>query len=442
MLHRLRAIRFSRQELALIAITALWGATFLIVHLAMQHSGPWFFVGLRFLVAGLLSAALFHRALRGMRWRDLGAGATIGVTITLGYGLQTHGLQTVSSSTSAFITAIYVPLVPLLQWIVLRRAPRALTLVGVALAFLGLLLLAGPDAVRIGLGEGEVVTLISTLPIAAEIILISAFARIADVRRVTVVQLLVAGVLGFAVMPLVGEAAPAFSWAWLLPAVGLGVASCVIQLTMNWAQRSVSPTRATIIYAGEPVWGGIIGRLAGDRLPLVAVFGAALIVAGVIVSELQPKKRRAEASAGRPLPDSADPAYGRGMPTYTATRPLDGDADLYFDYISNPENLPAYFPRMTQAHELPDGKVETTAQVDVDRDGEDETVTSEAEFDVDNAAREVRWSAPGPHEYHGALRLTDDAAELTIHTTHEHDGIQEALEESLESIARNLREQV
>jgi drug/metabolite transporter (DMT)-like permease len=441
MLHRLRAIRFSRQELALIAITALWGSTFLIVHLAMQHSGPWFFVGLRFAVAGLLSAVLFHRVLRGMRWRDVGAGAAIGVTIMLGYGLQTHGLQTVSSSTSAFITAIYVPLVPLLQWVVLRRAPRALTLVGVGLAFAGLLLLAGPDAVRIGLGEGEIATLVSTLPIAAEIILISAFARVADVRRVTVVQLLVAGMLGFAVMPMAGETVPTFSWAWLLPAVGLGAASCVIQLTMNWAQRSVSPTRATIIYAGEPVWGGIIGRLAGDRLPVVAVLGAALIVAGVIVSELQPKRRRA-ADSPDALADSATPAYGRGMPTYTASRPLDGDADLYFDYISNPENLPAYFPRMTEAHELPDGKVETTAQVDVDRDGEDETVTSEAEFDVDAAAREVRWSAPGPHEYHGSLRLTDDAAELTIHTTHEHDGIQEALEGSLETIARNLREQV
>src|SRR6478735_1027081 len=122
------------------------------------------------------------------------------------------------------------------------------------------------------------------------------------------------------------------------------------------------------------------------------------------------------------------------MPTYTATRPLDGDAELYFDYIADPENLPKYFPRMTEAHELPDGKVETTAQVDTDRDGQDETVSSEAEFDVDRAAREVRWSAPGPHEYHGSLRLTDDAAELSIHTTHEHDGIQQALEESLEAI--------
>ncbi len=58
---------------------------------------------------------------------------------------------------------------------------------------------------------------------------------------------------------------------------------------MNWAQRSVSPTRATVIYTGEPVWAGIFGRLAGERLPLLALVGAAFIVAGVLVSELKLK---------------------------------------------------------------------------------------------------------------------------------------------------------
>ena len=65
---------------------------------------------------------------------------------------------------------------------------------------------------------------------------------------------------------------------------------------MNWAQQSVSPTRATLIYAGEPVWAGIAGRLAGERLPGIALLGAALIVAAVIISELKTKgKQRIEA---------------------------------------------------------------------------------------------------------------------------------------------------
>ncbi|MDA4895483.1 DMT family transporter [Streptomyces sp. MS2A] len=289
---RLRWTGLRRQEAALIAITAVWGGTFLVVHLAMEHSGPMFFVGLRFVTAGLLSALIFRRVLRGIRLREIAAGASIGAAIFLGYGLQTAGLQTIDSSTSAFITAFYVPLVPLLQWVVFRKAPRAMAIVGAALAFVGLILVAGPGASGVRLGEGEILTLLSTLPIAGEIILIGLFAGRYELGRLTVVQLLTAGVLGFAAMPLVGEAFPAFSWVWLAAAVGMGVASAVIQLTMTWAQRTVSPTRATIIYAGEPVWAGVVGRIAGERLPLLALLGAAFIVAGTLVSELQLRRPR------------------------------------------------------------------------------------------------------------------------------------------------------
>jgi len=290
-------MRLRPQEAALLAITAVWGSTFLLVHWAMQYSGPWFFVGLRFLVAGLISALIFRRALRGIRWRDLGAGAAIGVMIHLGYGLQSFGLQTIDSSTSAFITAMYVPLVPLAQWAVFRRRPPAMAFVGAGLAFVGLVLIAGPDAFSLTLGVGEIATMISTLPIAAEIILISVFAGRIDLGRITVVQLLTAGVLGLLTMPVVGEQVPEFSWVWVACGVGLGAASCLIQLTMNWAQKSVSPTRATIIYAGEPVWAGVVGRLAGERLPALALVGGGLVVLGILASELKLVRRRRD---GRP----------------------------------------------------------------------------------------------------------------------------------------------
>ncbi len=290
---RFRWMSLRRQEVALLAITAVWGSTFLLVHWAMQHSGPWFFVGIRFLVAGAISIVIFRRALRGIRWRDIGAGVAIGVMIYLGYGLQTVGLQTIDSSTSAFITAMYIPLVPLAQWAVFRKRPPAMAFVGAGLAFLGLLLIAGPDAFALTLGSGEILTMISTLPIAAEIILISVFAGKIDLGRITVVQLLTAGLLGILTMPVVGEAVPDFSWIWVGCAVGLGAASCLIQLTMNWAQKSVSPTRATIIYAGEPVWAGIVGRIAGERLPVMALVGGALVVLGILASELKLERRRA-----------------------------------------------------------------------------------------------------------------------------------------------------
>lgn len=292
MLHnRFRWRAFSRQEVVLVLATVIWGATFLIIHIAVQHSDPWFFVGMRFITAGLVSALFFARVLKGLTLKEIGAGAAIGVMIFFGYGLQTAGLQTLNSSTSAFISALYVPLVPLLQWVVFRQKPGLLTWIGVSLAFIGLVLLADPGSVGLTFGTGEIVTIISTLPIALEIILIGWFAGKVHLGRVTVVQLLVAGFLGFLTVPIVGEQVPEFSWVWVIASVALGVASCMIQLAMNWAQKSISPTKATIIYAGEPVWAAIIGRFAGDRLPPVAIVGALLIVAGSLASELRPRRR-------------------------------------------------------------------------------------------------------------------------------------------------------
>ncbi|MFY1892480.1 DMT family transporter [Achromobacter xylosoxidans] len=286
----------SRQEIALVLVTMLWGSTFLVIHIAMQHSGPLFFVGVRFTLAGVVSMLLFRRHMARLTRREAGAGVAIGCALLLGYYLQTLGLRTITSSQSAFITALYVPIVPLLQWAVLKRPPGLMSWVGVALAFTGLVLLAGPEAGALHFSAGELATLAGAAAIAAEIILIGHFASSVDSRRVTAVQLLTAGLVSFALMPALGEAVPEFSWLWAGGAIGLGLASAVIQLTMNWAQKSVSPTRATVIYAGEPVWGGIFGRLAGERLPGLALVGAALIVAGVLASEVKFKRR------GKPAP--------------------------------------------------------------------------------------------------------------------------------------------
>ncbi|RYM73013.1 DMT family transporter [Serratia liquefaciens] len=280
-----------RQEAVLIFITMIWGGTFLAVHLAMQVSGPFFFVGLRFAAATLVLTLFSLRSLRGLTWYELKAGVFIGIAIMFGYGLQTVGLQTISSSQSAFITAMYVPMVPLLQWLVLGRFPGVMAWVGVLLAFSGLMLLAAPSSTDMALSIGEILTLIGTLGMAAEIILIGVYAGKVNVKRVTVVQLATASLAAFLMMVPTGESVPPYSNYLLYSAVGLGLASAIIQVTMNWAQRSVSPTRATVIYAGEPVWAGLVGRIAGERLPGVALLGCALIVLGVLVSEMRIRRK-------------------------------------------------------------------------------------------------------------------------------------------------------
>lgn len=281
---------FSVQEIALILITVLWGGTFLIVQHAMDVSGPFFFVGLRFATAAIALLLFSFSTLKGFTWYEIKAGLFIGFAISLGYGLQTVGLQTITSSKSAFITALYVPFVPLLQWLVLRKVPGVMAWIGITSAFIGLMLLSTPEDQTISLFSfsiGEILTVFSALAIAVEIILISLFSQNVNSRRVTLVQLAGASFFSFLFMIPTGESVPHFTPYLLYSAIGLGLMSGLIQFVMNWAQKSVSPTRATLIYAGEPVWAGVIGRIAGERLTVLGLWGALLILVGIIVSELK-----------------------------------------------------------------------------------------------------------------------------------------------------------
>jgi len=294
---RLPHFFISPKEWALIGITMLWGGTFIVVHMAVRTAPPFFFVGFRFMMAAFVVGLVFRRHLWHLSGREILAGTFIGLAIAIGYGMQTVGLVTISSSMSAFITALYVPMVPLLQWLLLRRRPQIGNWLAICLCFIGLVLLSSPDLNDFSFSYGEIVTIIAAIGVAAEILLIGRFAPGLDIRRLTFVQLLVASLAAFAVMPVVGETFPAFSYVWFGAACLMAVATALIQLVMNWAQKSVSPTRATIIYAGEPVWAGIIGWLVGEAFTSHGLVGAALICIGLVVCELFPSRPMSRTSS-------------------------------------------------------------------------------------------------------------------------------------------------
>lgn len=277
-------------QLTLIFITIIWGGSFITVQYALNFSTPIIFVALRFAAATIAVTLLSRHYLTGFNRYEIFAGMAIGAVIAIGYGTQTIGLQSITSSESAFLTALYVPLVPIFMWMIFKNKTHLMTWLGAGLAFLGLIFLTGNGFGSIQLNFGQIITLLGSIAIAFEIILIGYFAGRVNVRRVTVLQLIFASLFCFILAPCIGETQlPNFDWHLIAVLVGLGCASAGIQLTMNWAQRVVDPSQAAIIYAGEPVWAAIFGRIAGERLPLVALFGGLLVVLGVIVSEWKPK---------------------------------------------------------------------------------------------------------------------------------------------------------
>jgi len=273
-------------EVVLFLVALVWGGTFLATRVAMEDTGPFAFLAVRFLIGAALVGAFVRR--RPSR-NEMKAGVLIGLTLLIAYALQTIGLRHTTSARSAFITSLYVPLVPLLQYPFTGvRASRAAWW-GAGLAFVGLAFLSMEGDLSLQFGLGEWLTLGAAVASAVQIVLIGRFAGSGDSTRLTAIQLGFVGLASVALLPLDGPFA--FTTRALVIAVGMGVVATAGALwAMNWAQRSVAPSRATLIYATEPVWAAMIGLIAGERIGSTAGIGAALIVGGILVSEFGPAR--------------------------------------------------------------------------------------------------------------------------------------------------------
>ncbi|MBQ7738613.1 MAG: EamA family transporter [Desulfovibrionaceae bacterium] len=200
----------SREEWALFAVTTLWGASFLLIRLAMTQWGPLCFVGVRFTIATIVILLFSWPILHGITRREIVGGTVVGVITFLGFALQTYGLAEIESAKSGFLTAFYVPLVPVFELILMRHKPSRYAWLGMAVAFPGVLLMTGSGALPTSLTLGELATLLCAVVFACEIVFTGIFVPGTSPRRFVTVQLVVTAILAFITMPLMGESWPNF----------------------------------------------------------------------------------------------------------------------------------------------------------------------------------------------------------------------------------------
>jgi drug/metabolite transporter (DMT)-like permease len=280
-----RALTAWRWQLALVAVTAVWGATFVVVRDAVARVPPSAFIAVRFLAAAALLAALRpHQALRRDR-RLAAAGVLAGLALFAGYAFQTVGLQYTSASSAGFITGLAVVLTPLLGAVLLRQRPGRWPATGALLAAAGLALLT---LQRLEVRRGDLLVLCCAFAFAIHILLLGRYSPRHASYQLAVVQLATTGVLALAWAAAAGDLRPPRSvQVWFALAITAVLASAGGFLVQTRAQRNVSPTRTAVIFTMEPVFAAVVAFwLAGERLAARGWLGAACILAGMLVAEL------------------------------------------------------------------------------------------------------------------------------------------------------------
>jgi drug/metabolite transporter (DMT)-like permease len=270
--------------LALIAVAAVWGYTFVPMKDAVAVYPLFAFLAVRFLIASLVLAVPAAPRLRTLGRPGWTAGVSLGLLLGLGYALQTAGLERTTVSSAGFITGLYVVFTPLLGLLLFRTQVGRLVWLGVALSVGGLALLSG---VGVGDPRGDLLVLLGSAAYSLQIVLMERFAPRYDAVAFTQAEML-AAFAGFAVVAVArGQLELPSGWTVWYALLVTGIfASALGFLVQTWAQRRISASRTAIAFAMEPVFAGIFGFwLAGDRLGVVGWSGCALIMAGILVAE-------------------------------------------------------------------------------------------------------------------------------------------------------------
>ncbi|MBF7146243.1 DMT family transporter [Bacillus toyonensis] len=292
--------------LALLFVSFIWGATFVVVQNAMSFVGPFTFNGLRFLFAGII--LLFVQMIFSQKTskQDIKqssfAGLIVGFFLCVGYLLQTFGLLYTTSSKAGFLTGLSIVMVPILSFIFLKQKATIFVVLGITVATAGLYLLTAADSFQLNIGD--ILVLGCAIAFAAHILINGFYSKKISPLLLSTSQVLTVGIFSSICAFLFEDWENLFSislwtnhsflFALFLTSL---FATSIAFFIQTSAQKHTSPTRVAIIFAMEPVFAALTGVLvANEQLSMSAIFGCLCIFLGMIFVEL-PSKTKKEAQA-------------------------------------------------------------------------------------------------------------------------------------------------
>ena len=286
----------SQANLLLLAVAIIWGSAFVAQAHGMDGVEPFTFTGIRFLLGVCIVAPLAWRDWRSISRREVPPGRRdlwgvilLGLLLTLGAVFQQIGLVTTTVTNAGFLTALYVPLVPMLSWLIMRVRPHWSVWPNSAGCLVGTWMLSGAGSVTLSVGDVWVIA--SSLFWALHVLFVGRIAdRIAAPFLVACGQFFVCGVVclfwGALTETITLEGIPRAA----VPILYTGFISVGFAYTGQVVgQRYAAAADAAIILSAETLFAALFGfLLMGDRLSTTGMVGCALIFICIVAVQMMP----------------------------------------------------------------------------------------------------------------------------------------------------------
>lgn len=271
----------------LLGTAVIWGFAFVVVKNSLDLIPASYMLAFRFTIAAVLLAAIFWKRLRTLNRKIIREGAFLGFLLFMSYLLQTIGCDYTTAGKNAFLTTVYVVIVPFLHWMLNHKKPDAYCMGAafLAIAGIGLLSLKGDLSMNIG----DVLTLICGLGYALHMIYIDRYTEKEDPVVLTILQLGFAAAFSWVISPVMdgGFPAAAFCGDIVIGMLYLGILSTMLGfLLQNVCQKYTTPNTASLLLSMESVFGVLFSVLfLGEVMTGRMVFGCILLFAAVITAE-------------------------------------------------------------------------------------------------------------------------------------------------------------
>jgi drug/metabolite transporter (DMT)-like permease len=270
--------------LALVAVTAIWGYTFVPVQEAVAVYPLFAFLAVRFAISTATLAPFAWGALRVLPRGGWAAGLGAGTLLAAAYGLQTAGLELTTVTSTGFITGLYVVFTPLIALAAFHTPVPAPVWIGVVLSLAGLLLLSGAPG---GSWAGNLLVLGNAVAQSLQIVAMERFAPRYDARALTFLQMSVA-FAGFAVIAVAAgqvEAPPDAKTWYALVVTGV-FAGALGYLVATWVQSRTTAARAALVFTLEAPFAALFGvLLLSERLGWAGWAGCVVMLCGIVLAE-------------------------------------------------------------------------------------------------------------------------------------------------------------
>ena len=276
---------------ALLAVAIFWGGAFVIMKPAVDQQPVNDFLATRFTLATIVMILARPSVLRKINWDVLRTAIPAGLMLGGGYITQTIALQATTAAITAFLTGLYVVLVPLLGWVFMKQKLERKVLFGVVLATIGLALIS---ITGFSIEVGQLWGLLCAFLYAAHFVALGAWSRGRDAYSMTVVQLATCAALTWAFALADGYQAPPNQDVWIAVIFTAVLATAVAFFVQTWAQSKIDASRVALILTTEIVFAALISVLVGqETLTLKTTLGGILMVTAMFVVEWPSKKAAA-----------------------------------------------------------------------------------------------------------------------------------------------------